>query len=224
MAFKGIVQAECPNCHEEFEAEVWSVIRGDLDDEICERLLAGEINMLACPQCGRVFYFEHPLIFLDPGRELLAFIYPESYREDEARWRGEIEQDTKRFQAALPAKDRRVYAPQLYFGIEPFIAAMRPELERREETEVAEAVWTELGLATFDVNPSWAREHGAPAALPLAEGADLRKRLVVGLEKLTAANDRLTTYAAYLAGLRKPGGAAPPGAERPRKAGKKSGR
>ena len=79
------------------------------------------------------------------------------------------------------------------------------------------AVWTELGLETFDVTPSFAREKKLPAALPLAEGgADLRKRLIGGLEKLLAANDRLGAYAAYLETLRK-GTGAPPGASRPRK-------
>src|SRR5438105_2179383 len=145
MAYKGVVQAECPNCHEEFEAEVWSVIRGDRDEELAERLMAGEVNLLSCPQCGKVFYYEHMLVFLDPGRELIAFIYPEAYAADEPRWRKDMEEDHKRFQAGLPASQRKDYGPSLYFGVEPFTAAMRRELEQREEDEVAEAVWKELG-------------------------------------------------------------------------------
>ena len=199
MAYKGVVQAQCPFCSESFEAEVWSVVRGDLDGEIADRMLSGEINFLACPACEKPFYYEHTLLYLDPTRDIMAFIYPEAYAAEKERWRATMEADNRKFQAALPEKDRRAYGPMLFFGLAAFEEAMRREAVLLEEWEVAAAVAGELGLGIFLVAPSYAREKGIPGYLPVAPGAGaMRARLLAGLKTLVTANDRLAQYVAYM--------------------------
>jgi len=199
MSLTGVVTARCPFGCEPFATEVWSVIRGDLDPELKVRLLAGEINLLSCPHCDRVFYYEHTLIYLDADRELLAFIYPESYAADEARWRERMREDFQRFKACAPKSESRVdFEPCLFFGLAAFREMLTHEQELLEEYEVAEAVARGSGLAIYRVRPGYARGKGIPDRLPLAGGGSLEQRLREGLKRLLALNGRLTRYARML--------------------------
>lgn len=206
MSLKGAVTARCPAGCEEFEAEVWSLVHGGSDPALKERLLAGEINLLSCPHCSKVFYYEHALLYLDPARELLAFIYPEAYEAEAARWRARMEEDFRKFQEELPAGGRRRYGPSLFFGLNAFSAALRAEEEAWEEWEVGAAVARELSLGVYPVSPAWARGRAFPNLLPVSGSGTLRERVTAGLRRLVAANDRLGRYAAVLAELEQGGG------------------
>jgi len=202
MSFKGVVEARCPTGCAPFETDVWSVINAELDPELKERLLAGEINLLACATCEQVFYYEHPLVYMDPQREIMAFIYPAGYAKEEKRWRTMMAEDYEKLQAGL--KERKLYQPDIYFGVDAFIEPMRREEDLYEEAEVAAFTAHEAGLDVFFASPSWSRKRDMPPILPLAKGkGPLRARLLEGLRTLVAVNDALARYNKLLGEMEK---------------------
>lgn len=48
-------------------------------------VLAGLLNVAACPACGRHTAVAHPFVYSDPQYELLAYVHPRSDAPDKAR-------------------------------------------------------------------------------------------------------------------------------------------
>ena len=55
MSIKGSFKAQCPSCKESFDADFWTVVRGDQDQDLKEALIDGELDMLMCPGCSHIF-------------------------------------------------------------------------------------------------------------------------------------------------------------------------
>ena len=53
MATKGVFRVECPHCGEAFDADFWTVVRGDRDHDVKELILSGEFDLLMCPKCEK---------------------------------------------------------------------------------------------------------------------------------------------------------------------------
>ena len=54
-SIKGTAAVTCPNKCEEFEAEVWSFVRGDEDPGLKDAIIFGELNVVRCPHCDAIF-------------------------------------------------------------------------------------------------------------------------------------------------------------------------
>ena len=206
MSFKGTIVASCPTGCEPFQADVWSFIRGDQSPELRDAVLWRECNMLLCPECSLAFFPEASYIYFEPSADLLAFVFPESYREKADFWRKKMREDFVVMQEKLKGEMALVTEPELFFGQDELAVLLEREDFRGEEREVMEFLAAELGLSLYRVNASHARRAGVPRTLPyLAEkkGAPATpKSVIAGLEKLVAANDRLAEYAAYLTVLK----------------------
>ena len=204
MSIKGIVEASCPAGCESFEVEVWSFIHGAKSPALREAALVKECNLLICPGCGAPFFAEAPYIYFDPDAEILMFVFPDSFRREEARWRLKMGEDHLALKRALGKNLPVDLAPELCFGPEGLSALLRDDDCRDEEREVMEFLARDLGLSVYRISPRFARRRGLPAALPYAPApgeAVTRASLIDGLRRLLAANDRLTTYQACLDGL-----------------------
>ena len=205
MSFKGEIEARCPQGCESFTTEVWSFIRGDQSPELRDAILWRECNMLLCPECSAAFFPEASYIYYEPDAELVAFVFPESYREKAEFWRKKMHEDFIAMKGSL-GKDLAVEEPEIFFGHEELGDLLEKEDFRGEESEVMEAFAKELGLSLYRVSRGYAREKGVPRSLPYAPkkagGAATVDSVVAGLEKVVAANDRLAEYAAYLAKLK----------------------
>jgi hypothetical protein len=206
MSIKGVIEARCPKGCEPFETEVWSFIHGDRSPELRQAVAAKECNLLFCPACGDAFFAEAPYIYLEASAEILFFVFPASYRAEEPRWRRKMAEDFQALKRALGDNLPLDLEPEICFGPKRLGALLSEDDYRGEECEVMECLARELGLALYHVRPGFARRRGIPASLPYApakngEGAT-RANLIAGLERLLAANDRLTAYQSYLTGLR----------------------
>src|SRR5581483_8988271 len=138
MSFQGKVRAKCPRHCEEWDADVWTFVDGGKEESLREALLAGDLNLVSCPECGGLFYPEATVIYYDAGSELLAFVLPESYRAEEDLWRAKMAEDYEQMRKLLgesagPAR----LEPRVYFGME----TLRSELEAEDlldaEVEIA---------------------------------------------------------------------------------------
>jgi len=209
MSIKGEIEAKCPKGCEPFTADVYSFIRGDKSPELRLAVLFRECNMLLCPECEKPFFPDAPYVYHDPTDELVAFVFPEAYRDKEAFWRGKMAADFAEMQKVLGSK-LPLSEPEIFFGNDDLACLLESEDYRAEETEVMEAVAQELGLALYRVSPLYARRQGIPRTLPFTGKSASSTSVVAGLEKVLAVNDRLTAYAAYLSKLREGAPAALP--------------
>lgn len=206
MSFQGSIEAECPGCSEKEETEVWTFVRGDEDEDLRNRIKLGDLNLIECPHCSRVFRAESLFVYADPGAELVAFVFPESYAGEEGRWREKMKQD---FEQMRPVAEKMgiIQEPLLFFG-EAGLGELIESLDDLEiEAQVGEWFSHELGLALKTVRPAFAREHRLPRRLPVAgaAGGFSRQAALSGLRKLVKANDRLEGYRRWIEYLEGPG-------------------
>lgn len=201
MSIKGEISAKCPGGCEPFTADVYSFIRGDKSPALRLAVLFRECNMLLCPECEKPFFPDAPYVYHDPFDELVAFVFPESYREKEGFWRAKMAEDFAAMQKVLGGKIP-LSEPEIFFGNDGLACLLESEDYRAEETEVMECVAKELGLSLYRVSPLYARRRAVPRTLPFAGESASRLSVIAGLEKVLAANDRLTAYADYSAALR----------------------
>lgn len=209
MSFKGEIEAKCPAGCEPFTAEVWSFVNGQTSDDLRLSVMFRELNMVLCPQCHKPFYADAPYVYFDPRLEILAFVFPESYKENERFWRDKMAEDFSVFRANL--KDLPLdIEPELFFGTEGLAILLEGEEYRGEEREVMEFIAKDLGLSLYEVSPLYARRQGVPATLPYAGPSATRQSVLSGLEKIVETNDRLTAYVDYLKSFRASGAVLPP--------------
>lgn len=205
MSFKGEIEARCPKGCEPFQTEVWSFIHADQSPDLRLALKFRECNLLLCPACELAFFPEAAYVYFEPRAELLAFVFPESYREKEAYWKDKMSADFAAMRSALGEQFPVGMEPEIFFGADGLAELLESEDYRGEECEVMEFIAKEMGLSLYLVSPGYARRNGVPGSLPFlpAKGEDATCRSVIrGLEKLLLANDSLQAYRAYLARLK----------------------
>lgn len=202
MATKGAFRVECPHCGEGFDADFWTVVRGDRDAEVKELILSGEFDVLLCPKCENMFQHEEPFLYLDPGKDLLVFVMPEAYLEKKDEWIARMKKDYEPVRASLAAGQGVTGEPQFFFGLAPLTALLEADRDREEETEVMEFMAREDGLHLLPVKPSSARELDIPFSLPMPAGLKGRAAAEKAAGRLLGRNDalpRLKNLAAALA-------------------------
>ncbi len=70
------IEIACPNCGTKHVAQVQSIVDVAQDPELKEALLRGSLNTVACPACGAPGMVSTPLLYHDPGHELLLLYIP----------------------------------------------------------------------------------------------------------------------------------------------------
>lgn len=201
MSLKGVVEARCPKGCPPEEIEVYSFIRGD-DEAMREGLLGGELNLVLCRTCGQPFYPEVTVVYLDERARLLAFIFPESCKGEEERWRSKMLEDHRRMGQALGGSALSI-EPSLFFGPEAFRAMLLAEEDLADEVRVAEHLLPGLGLAPYRVDRAAARRLALPWLIPLARADASRQSAADGIRALLSANPRLKGFGGWLAELEK---------------------
>jgi len=191
MATKGIFRIECPHCGESFDADFWTVVRGDRDHEVKELILSGEFDLLICPKCEDMIQHEEPFLYIDPPKDLLAFVMPESYEPEKDKWIARMNADYEPVRASLFAGQGITSAPRYLFGLGQLSAVLESDKDREEETEVMEFMAREEGMKLLPVNPVAARELDIPFTLPMPAGLFSRAAGLKAAETLFAKNDAL---------------------------------
>src|SRR5689334_20244816 len=100
------IDMECEECGEEFRGTVWVGVHAGEDPKLKDLLLGGELNLVSCPQCGHVAFYDHFLIYQDPSAELVAYVYPENQKRQEDELRKMMLSGFNEAQQGLPKKDR----------------------------------------------------------------------------------------------------------------------
>ncbi len=213
MSFQGSIEANCPSCTDGFTAPIWSFVHGGKDAALRDQAKALECNMLLCPSCGAAFLPEAAWIYYEPDDEILAFVFPPSFKAEEAKWRDKMKADFAAMREALGDHLPLGHEPEVFFGPGGLAQLLEFEDWRRDERDVMAFVAQDLKLALYKASPAWARGHGAPSWLPYAGKVPTRGSLIAGIKQIVAVNDRLTAWSDYLEKLsRDPAAGLPPAA------------
>lgn len=202
MSTKGVFRVECPLCNESFDADFWTVVRGDRDQKVKELILSGEFDLLMCPSCSGMFPHEEPFMYLDPTKDLLAFVMPENYAAEKDKWVARMQADYAPVRAAMSANHALSAEPVYFFGLGPLSELLEADRDREEETEVMEFMAREAGFRLAAVKPAEARKLDITFSLPIAKGLAGRAAALKAAQELLAKNDallRLKNLAAVLA-------------------------
>lgn len=216
MSFQGTIEANCPNCTDGFDAPIWSFVHGGKDLVLRDQAKAMECNLLLCPSCGAAFLPEAPWIYYEPADEILAFVFPLTFKAEEAKWREKMSADFAAMRGALGDHLPVGHEPEVFFGPEGLAQLLELEDWRRDERDVMAFFAKDLRLSIYKASPAWAREHGAPSWLPFTGKAATRDSVIAGIKKIVESNDRLTAWSDYLKELEKdPSAGLPPAALAP---------
>ena len=191
MATQGIFRVECPHCGEGFDADFWTVVRGDRDHELKELILSGEFDLLVCPHCEDMFQHAEPFLYIDPPKDMLVFVMPASYEAEKDKWITKMRADYEPLKAGLSAAQGLASEPQFLFGLEPLTALLAADQDREEETEVMEFMAREEGMHLAPVKPAAARELDLTFTIPLPSGLKGRAAALKAASDLRAKNDAL---------------------------------
>jgi len=104
MIVSGTIRVGCPACGLEADVAITQSINTRTHPELKAKLLAGELNVLACEQCGKRTALEANLSFHDPDREYFCVATPGNDALGEAALR-EVGIGTRRL---VPSKNALV--------------------------------------------------------------------------------------------------------------------
>jgi len=205
MSTKGVFRVECPHCGESFDADFWTVVRGDRDHDVKELILSGEFDLLVCPKCEEMVQHEEPFLYIDPDKDILAFVMPESYQAEKDKWIARMQADYEPVKAALTTGQGLTGEPLYLFGLGQISALLEKDRDREEETEVMEFMAREDGLTLLPVKPAAARELDLPFSIPVRAGMTGRAAALSAAEGLYAKNDALPRLKKLVDFLKTPG-------------------
>jgi hypothetical protein len=102
-------QISCPNCRRPVRAVVEQLFDLYEDPSSKERLLTGAVNYIQCPNCGFQGELATPIVYHDPGKELLLTYTPASLALDQANQERAIGSLIKQVMNRLPQEMRKGY-------------------------------------------------------------------------------------------------------------------
>lgn len=103
------VQITCPNCRTPFRTGIFSIVDAGEQPELKQALLAGQINVAVCPNCGTPTMLGAPLLYHDASKQLCMVFFPQELNvppQDQERFIGEA---TNFIINGLPAGAARGY-------------------------------------------------------------------------------------------------------------------
>lgn len=120
------VPVTCPNCGHRFVSPVLPLIDVGQDPQAKALFLSGQTNVAICPQCGHAGTLSTPIVYHDPGKEILFTYVPPNIGLPEVEQQRIIGDLTSHVMSSLPAEQRRGYLlrPRSFLTLEGMIEAV----------------------------------------------------------------------------------------------------
>src|SRR3954462_3193709 len=121
-----VIQLNCPSCRTPMRAQVFTLVDVGRQPELKNYLLAGQVNLAVCPNCGPPAMIAAPLIYHDPAKQLFLVHFPQQLNarpEEQERFIGGA---TSLLMRALPANAPRGYllAPRRFLTMNSLLDAV----------------------------------------------------------------------------------------------------
>lgn len=120
------IQLACPSCRTPLRASVITVVDATQNPELKARLIAGQLNLAMCPNCGMAIMISAPLFYHDAAKQLALVHIPQQLnaRQDEQeRFIGDA---TSLIMRTLPPNAPRGYllAPRRFLTLNSLVDAV----------------------------------------------------------------------------------------------------
>ncbi len=120
------LQLACPSCRAPLRASISTIVDAAQHPELKARLIAGQLNLAICPNCGMAFMIGAPLFYHDAAKQLAFVHFPQQLnaRQDEQeRFIGDA---TSLIMRTLPPNAPRGYllAPRRFLTLNSLIDAV----------------------------------------------------------------------------------------------------
>jgi len=117
------IQLSCPNCRTPMRAQVFTLVDVGVQPELKNYLLAGQLNMAICPNCGTPAMIAAPLIYHDPSKQLFLVHFPQQLNarpEEQERFIGDA---TSLIMRSLPQDKPKGYvlAPKRFLTLNSLV-------------------------------------------------------------------------------------------------------
>ncbi len=121
-----VVQLACPNCRTPLRAQVFTLIDVGQQPELKNYLLSGQLNMVACPNCGNVSMLAAPLIYHDPAKQLFFVHFPQQLNAGTQEQEKFVGDATSLLMRSLPENMPKGYllAPRRFLALNSLIEAV----------------------------------------------------------------------------------------------------
>ena len=116
-------QITCPNCQTPYTAEIHQVIDSDETPDLKQRLLAGQLNVAVCPNCGAGGQMMTPMLFHDAAHEMFVIFMPQEMNMGQMERERLIGQMARQVMDSMPSERRRAYMlqPQTVLTMQSFM-------------------------------------------------------------------------------------------------------
>jgi uncharacterized Zn-finger protein len=191
MSLKGTIKIECPHCGEQFEADVWTVVRGDKDFDLKEMIITGEFDLFMCPFCSTIFSHEETFVYFDREMEILAFVLPEKYANEKEKYLKKMNEDYCLVKDSFTRDRYFPLEPAVFFGMDKLMELLLKDTDIREETDVMEVLAKNFKLRIKKIHPEFARSNDLLFSIPCVADKWSRKTVLQALNKIHSENDAL---------------------------------
>ncbi len=115
-----LARITCPNCKQQFQAEVEQILDVRADPSAKFRVLNGLVNFARCPHCGMQGALDIPFLYHDPDKELALVYMPMSAGRSDAERQRAIGQFANAAMNSLPPEERKAYLlqPQVFITLD----------------------------------------------------------------------------------------------------------
>ncbi len=189
MAIKGKFKITCPACDHEFEADFWTVVRGDRDSKVKELLLEGEFDMFMCPLCKKVFLKEETFIYHDQKMDLFIFVLPSAYIAEKEKWIKKMEEDYDLVKKTM--NNEFSGEPLILFGGNTLRDLLLRDRDAEEETEVLAFMAEDLKINIKRMKADFARKHDFAFIVPYIGPEINHSNILKAVKKIHAFNKSL---------------------------------
>lgn len=116
----------CPKCGNRFVSPVLTIIDVGQHPDLKSLFLSGQVNIAVCPQCGNAGMLSAPIVYHDPGKELLFTFMPTGVGVPETGQERLIGDLTNQVISSLPAEMRKGYLlrPRSFLRLEGMVEAI----------------------------------------------------------------------------------------------------
>ncbi|MBC8077778.1 MAG: CpXC domain-containing protein, partial [Chloroflexales bacterium] len=203
------VQITCPNCRTSFRTGIYSLVDAGEQPELKQALLAGQLNLAICPNCGVASALGAPLVYHDAAKQLCFVYFPQELRarpEEQERFVGDV---TNFLIKSLPADAPRGYLlkPRRFISQASLIEAIfesdgisKEMLDAQRQrvaliAEFAQAMEDEPELARLAEQHRAALDYEFFATLTAFADANAQQGRMDGATMLAQLRDRLAALA-----------------------------
>ena len=116
-------------CGKKFEWDIWSSVNVTKDPDLKDLLFDGLLNVVVCPFCGDLFYYENFILYHDEKKHYLFYVYNHDCAESKVDLVKKAKYDCEFVNQKADKKIFVGYKIEVFFGLDELVEFLRREEE-----------------------------------------------------------------------------------------------